>query len=73
MQTAVVSAVGGIEQSLSKLNGVAGRISPGNAEDAVDLSSEAVSLIQAKDSFASNVAVLKVADQMEKSLFDLVG
>jgi len=73
MQTAVVSAVGGIEQSLSKLNGVAGRISPGNAEDAVDLSSEAVSLIQAKDSFASNAAVLKVADQMEKSLFDLVG
>ena len=42
-------------------------------QDAVNLSSGAVALIQAKNDFSANVNVLKVADQMEKTTIDLVG
>lgn len=41
--------------------------------DSVDLSATAVSLLQGKDSAQANLATIHVADEMQKSLFDMVG
>jgi Flagellar basal body rod FlgEFG protein C-terminal len=40
--------------------------------DTVDLSAQAVALIQAKNSFEANTAALKVGDEMTQSLLDSV-
>jgi flagellar hook protein FlgE len=39
----------------------------------VDLSQEAVSLVQARTDFQANLATFKVNDQMLQSLFDVLG
>ena len=39
----------------------------------MDLSAQAVALIQAKNSFEANVQVLKVDDQMQQTLLSAVG
>ena len=41
--------------------------------DQVDLSAEAVALLQAKNSFAANTRVVQVADQMEQTLLNMTG
>jgi len=41
--------------------------------DQVDLSAEAVALIQSKNSFEANTNVLKVADELDRTLMDLMG
>jgi flagellar hook protein FlgE len=41
--------------------------------DTIDLSAQAVALIQAKNSFEANTAALKVGNEMTQSLFKLVG
>ncbi len=42
--------------------------------DNVDLSQQAVSLLTAKkNQFAANLNVLKIADEMQKSIINLVG
>ena len=67
-------AIGGLEQAQSQLENTAKRIAkPGNPVDGVDLSQEAVSLLQARTDFQANLATLKVNDQMVKSLFDVLG
>ncbi len=43
------------------------------AGDSVDLSATAVSLLQGKDSAQANLATIHVADDMQKSLFDMFG
>jgi flagellar hook protein FlgE len=40
--------------------------------DTVDLSSEMVALLSAKNVFSANLATLKVADQLQKSVIDLM-
>jgi flagellar hook protein FlgE len=41
-------------------------------EDTVDLSSQAVAMIEAKNSFEANTAALKVGDQMTQTLLKVV-
>jgi flagellar hook-associated protein FlgK len=41
--------------------------------DQLDLSAEAVALIQSRNSFEANTKVIKVADEMQKTLLDAVG
>jgi flagellar hook-associated protein FlgK len=67
-------ALGGLEQAQSQLENTAKRIAnPVNPVDGVDLSQEAVSLLQARTDFQANLATLKVSDQMIQSLFDVLG
>ena len=73
-------ALQGMQQAQQQVDNSARRIAsaglpgayPPNA-DSVDLSTEAVSLLTAKSQFGVNVQVLKVADEMQKSLINLVG
>jgi len=41
--------------------------------DQVDLSTQAVALIQSKNSFEANIKALKVDDQMTQTLLNIVG
>jgi flagellar hook-associated protein FlgK len=41
--------------------------------DIVDLSTSMVSLLQSRNSFDANTKVFKVADEMQKSLLNIVG
>jgi flagellar hook protein FlgE len=67
-------AIGGLEEAQSQLESTAKRIAnPANPVDGVDLSQEAVSLMQARTDFQANLATLKVNDQMLHSLFDVLG
>jgi hypothetical protein len=66
-------ALGGLNQAQASLESTAQRISaPAGQGDSVSLSTDAVSLLQAKNDFAANINVLKVADEIAKSTIDLV-
>ena len=41
--------------------------------DQVDLSTEAVALIQSRNSFEANTKVIQIADEMDKTLLNAVG
>ncbi len=41
--------------------------------DQVDLSAQAVALIQSRNSFEANTKVIKVADEMQQTLLNAVG
>jgi flagellar basal body rod protein FlgC len=41
--------------------------------DLVDLSTQAVALLQSKNSFEANIQVLKVDNQMQQALLNVVG
>jgi flagellar hook protein FlgE len=78
MDIAAAAASSGLQQAESRVIAIAGKIASegGNAadsSDSVDLSTQAVALIQARDDFAANIGTLKIVDQMQKSLFDLLG
>lgn len=71
-------ALQGLQQAEVQLNAAAARIaSAGSASpdgatlDVVSLSEEMVALMAAKNQFSANLATLKTADQMQKSLVDL--
>ena len=77
---AMTQALQGLARSEAQLNGVAQKIAQlpvlpfGNGTgDQVDLSAEAVALIQARNSFVANTKMIKVADEMQKMLLDVVG
>lgn len=42
-------------------------------QDTVDLSQQAIALIQAKNSFEANTAAFKVGDEMTQSLLNAIG
>jgi hypothetical protein len=42
-------------------------------QDAVDLSAAAVALLQARNNFEANTKMIKVADQMEQMLLNVLG
>ncbi|HEY3825351.1 MAG TPA: flagellar basal body rod C-terminal domain-containing protein [Bryobacteraceae bacterium] len=66
-------ALNGLNQAQATLENAAKRISGSAGRgDSVDLSTDAVDLIQAKSDFEANIRVLKVADEMNKSAIDLV-
>jgi flagellar hook protein FlgE len=64
-------ALSGLNQAEAKLNSAAQRLSAGPA-DTVDLSQEAVDLIQAKNEFAVNIKALKISDDIAKDTLKLV-
>jgi flagellar basal body rod protein FlgG len=73
MDVAATTALRGIEQAQNRVDTAARHIATAGAADAVDLSTEAVALIQARDDFGANIAVLKTADDLQKSLLSLFG
>lgn len=66
------------EQSLDK---AAGRIaqspfataSSSTADDTLDLSAEMIALLEARGSFSANAKVIQTADEMSKTLFEMLG
>jgi flagellar basal body rod protein FlgG len=66
----LASAVQGMDRASSQVNQVAQTIA-GGPVDTVDLSAEAVSLLQAKNDFQSNTKVVQVQEDMDQSLFEI--
>ena len=74
----LTNALEGMARSEAQFNRAADRIAhlpPAQPKqgDQVDLSTEAVALLQSKNSFEANTKVVKVADQMEQTLLDMTG
>ena len=74
----LTNALQGLTRSEAQFNGVADKIarlplSQFGQGDQVDLSAEAVALLQAKNSFEANTKVVQVADQMEQTLLNMTG
>ena len=72
-------ALQGLEQAQAQLERSAGRLArvgantpQGAGVDQVDLSQEAVAMLSAKNQFSSNINVLKIADDMQKSVINLL-
>lgn len=74
----LISALEGITRSEAQFNKVADRIAhvppaqPAQG-DQVDLSAEAVALLQSRNSLEANTRVLKVADELEHTSVELTG
>jgi flagellar basal body rod protein FlgG len=71
-------AVNGLHNSLGQFNQAANNVARAalpvqNGQDSVDLSTAAVSLIRAKNSFEANTKVFKVADELDKTLLNTIG
>jgi hypothetical protein len=71
-------ALQGLQQANIQLSAAATKIATADASspdgtnlDVVDLSPEMVALMSAQSAFEVNLATLKTADQMQKSLLDL--
>lgn len=71
-------ALQGLQQADTQLNAAASAIANSGASsasgapvDVVDLSTEMVALMSAQNLFEVNVATLKTADQMQKTLIDI--
>jgi len=61
-----------LETAAAKIASV-GTLSPDTPSvDSVDLSAEMVALLSAKNAFSVNIATLKVADEVQESLIDLI-
>jgi flagellar hook protein FlgE len=71
-------ALQGLQQAESQFARAASQLSSagvapdGGAGDMVDLSAAAVALISAKDDYASNLATVKIADEMERDTVNLL-
>ncbi len=80
---AMSSALVGMSRAEAQLNQAAGNIAnqttinstngTPSASDTVDLSTSMVSLMQSRNSFDANSKVFKVADDMQKSLLNVIG
>jgi flagellar basal body rod protein FlgG len=79
MTIGMTQSLQGIQNSEAQFNKAAANIAQGPAPspspqgDTVDLSDQAVALIQAKNSFEANTAALKVDDQMTQTLLKMLG
>ena len=78
MTIGMTASLQGMQQAENQLNQVAQTIaqgpfkSAGPAGDTVDLSAQAVAMIQAKNNFEANTAALKVGEEMMETLLKLV-
>jgi flagellar hook-associated protein FlgK len=70
------AALSGMNQAQGTLEKAAQRISTAGTNqtpgDSVDLSTEMVNLIGARQQFSASVGVAHVADEMQKSLLDMM-
>ena len=82
MTIGMTSSLQGMQRALNQFNQAAENIaqwpsSPSTTSapqgDTVDLSAQAVALIQSKNSFEANTTALKVADEMTQSLLKSIG
>jgi Flagellar basal body rod FlgEFG protein C-terminal len=70
-------ALQGLDQASAQLDAAASQIASAGASpdganlDTVDLSTQMVALMSAQNLFAANLATLKTAEQMQKSVIDL--
>jgi hypothetical protein len=72
------TALQGLQTSEAQFNQAASKIaqSPFSSSapgDIADLSTQAIALLQSKNSFDANIQALKVDDQMSKTLLNVVG
>ena len=69
------AALGGMQNAQVKLEKAAERIAGVSAtsSDSVDLSTEMVGLLAARDQFQVNVRVFQTAEDMQKKLLDVLG
>jgi flagellar hook protein FlgE len=78
MTIGMTSSLEGMQRAETQLNQVAQIVAQGPSSsagpegDTVDLSAQAVALIQAKNSFEANTVALKVGDQMTQTLLKIV-
>ncbi len=75
---ALTQAWQGLSNSEAQFDAAAGQIARApradlGQGDQVDLSTAAVALLQARNSFETNLKVMQTAGQMEKKLLDMVG
>ena len=66
-------AQGRVEQSAGRLASVGAGSSEEMPVDSADISQEVVALLAAKNAFAANLGVLKVANEMQGLVLDLWG
>jgi flagellar hook protein FlgE len=72
-------ALQGLSRSEAQFGAAAARIArfpvatAAGASDSVDLSAAAVALMQSRNSFEANTKLIKVADQMDQALLDMIG
>jgi flagellar hook-associated protein FlgK len=73
------SALQGLGRAQASFNRAAERIAqpislaPENPQDQVSLSDEMVALITARNDYEANLHTIRTADQMQKTLLDLLG
>ena len=76
MTNAITSAVSGIDAAQQTLDGAAARIAQwpvAQPPDSVNLSADAVAMIQARNETAASVKVIQTADAMTRTLLDITG
>jgi flagellar hook protein FlgE len=65
------TAVSGMMAAQTRLGASASRVAKMGVDDSVDPAEEAVTQVQAKQSFAANAAVVKLSDEMWRMLLDV--
>lgn len=67
-------ALSGLHQAQDRFDRAASGIarSPAGPQDSVDLSTQAVQVISAKNQFATGVKIVHVGDEMQQSLLNLL-
>jgi flagellar basal body rod protein FlgG len=68
----MIQSVQGLQRSEAQFNQVAQKIAQ-PPSDSVDLSAQAVALIESKNSFEANLKALKVSDEMTQTLLKTIG
>jgi flagellar basal body rod protein FlgG len=65
----------GLDRATSAVDKVASRIARTDetSGDSIDLSSEAIALLVARQNFESNIKAVQTADEMSRSVLDLLG
>jgi flagellar hook protein FlgE len=71
MTPAISAALGGLYQAANVLKQTATRLAQ-SPQDEVSLSDEAVSMLDAKNSYQANLDSIKIADDMQKSMLSLI-
>jgi len=75
MNIGMIQSLQGMQQAESQFNQAAQSIAlppPSYPTDTVDLSAQAVALIQAKNSFEANTAAFKVGDEITQALLSSI-
>jgi len=71
MTIGMIQSVTGMQRAEGQLNQAAQAIATPQG-DSVDLSAQAVALIQAKNNFEANLKTLQISDEMTKTLLKVV-